>query len=362
MNHTDSVGSSVSAFSNDSINSINPINSVNSVNSVNSINSDHDAINNVSKSENYSFHVNVTVNDYEKQNTYILSNYDYSNEFKGFKNKELLLNFTVFDENGITVKNGTKVSVYIFSKEYNSMINSNGKVTIPITIDTIGTFAFEVRYIGNDYYENSRNFTYISIIDKEFESDVNNSENVSLTNNFDYNVISKFNLTENNLVKNNLSKSNLSKSNLDIITFKNFIYNGISKKLTFIVPKIEGSKGSHIEVSIYAFFDDGSLPNMDLTVIFNGIKIPVHCINGLIKFNITLPNYVGIYSLDVLFNSSVSNVNNNSVINKSNVNKDLNNLDSSNNYYNGINMDKTSNPVFLLIIIIFSLFISYKKS
>ena len=340
--------------------------------------------------DEYHFNLNVTVEDIVKEKTYISSNYSSATKFIGIKNKELLLNFTVYDENNQPVKNGTKVAVYVFSKEYNSTI-INGKSTIPITINSTGDFAFELRYYGNEYYKNSRNFTYISIYDEEFESEINNE--IVPNDELNYN-----NSTNNSMSSNstNNTNSNINQSeDYDIITFDNYSYQGTKKNLSFKIPKIVGKVNQSLEIPIQASFDDKSIPNLILTINFNNKKEIVYIVNGSGKLNLALPNTKGNYNLFVSFNStnqnnSTNNSSNSSEIeseiakdsysnnknyyddnknnkninyfneNYSNKNKNIND-NINDNINNNISMSKTSNPIFLLILSSLFLVIYRKK-
>lgn len=336
--------------------------------------------------EEYHFNLNVTVEGIVKEKTYISSNYSSATKFIGIKNKELLLNFTVYDENYQPVKNGTKVAVYVFSKEYNSTI-INGKSTIPVTINSTGDFAFEIRYYGNEYYKNSRNFTYISIYDEEFESEINNE--IVPNDELNYN-----NSTNNSISSNstNNTNSNINQSeDYDIITFDNYSYQGTKKNLSFKIPKIVGKVNQSLEIPIQASFDDKSIPNLILTINFNNKKEIVSIINGSGKLNLVLPNIKGNYNLFVSFNSTNQNNSTNNSSNSSEIeseiakdsysdnknsyddnknNKNINyfnenysnkNKNINNNINNKISMSKTSNPIFLLILSSLFLVIYRKK-
>lgn len=336
--------------------------------------------------EEYHFNLNVTVEGIVKEKTYISSNYSSATKFIGIKNKELLLNFTVYDENYQPVKNGTKVAVYVFSKEYNSTI-INGKSTIPITINLTGDFAFEIRYYGNKYYKNSRNFTYISIYDEEFESEINNE--IVPNNELNYN-----DSTNNSISSNSTNNTNFNinqSEDYDIITFDNYLYQGTKKNLSFKIPKIVGKVNQSLEIPIQASFDDKSIPNLILTINFNNKKEIVSIINGSGKLNLVLPNIKGNYNLFVSFNSTNQNNSTNNSSNSSEIeseiakdsysdnknsyddnknNKNINyfnenysnkNKNINNNINNKISMSKTSNPIFLLILSSLFLVIYRKK-
>lgn len=371
------------------------------VNLTDNINNLNDNVNltddfNIYTNESYEYHfnVNVTVEDLEKEKTYICSNYPFENnsynyslfensyynysatKFIGIKNKELLLQFIVYDENNDLVKNGTKVAVYVFSKEYNSTI-INGKATIPITINSTGDFAFELRYYGNEFYENCRNFTYISIYDEEYESEINNE--IVLNYDLDYD-----NSTDN--ISSNINQN----EDYNIITFDNYLSQGTKKNLSFKIPKIIGKVNQSIEIPIQASLDDESVPNLSLTINFNNRKEIVSIVNGSGKLNLILPNNKGIYNLSFSFNSTdKNNSSQNSSSNSSEIeseiaensyfddeyygydNKNRNSERYINNSINNpfkntinknyINMSKTSNPIFLLIISLLFLVISRKK-
>ena len=336
----------------------------------------------------YHFNLNVTVEGIVKEKTYISSNYSSATKFIGIKNKELLLNFTVYDENNQPVKNGTKVAVYVFSKEYNSTI-INGKSTIPITINSTGDFAFELRYYGNEYYKNSRNFTYISIYDEEFESEIKNEIVPSDELNYNNNSTSS-NSTNNSLSSNstNNTNSNINQSeDYDIITFDNYLYCGTKKNLSFKIPKIVGKVNQFIEIPIQASFDDKCIPNLILTINFNNKKEIVSIVNGSGNLKLTLPNIKGNYNLFVSFNSTNQNNSTNNSSNSSEIESEIakDSYSDNKNYYdddknnkninyfnenysnknkninNKISMSKTSNPIFLLILSSLFLVIYRKK-
>lgn len=342
--------------------------------------------NDTNEIEEYHFNLNVTVEGIVKEKTYISSNYSSATKFIGIKNKELLLNFTVYDENYQPVKNGTKVAVYVFSKEYNSTI-INGKSTIPITINSTGDFAFELRYYGNEYYKNSRNFTDISIYDGEFESEINNE--IVPNDELNYN-----DSTNNSISSNSTNNTNFNinqSEDYDIITFDNYLYQGTKKNLSFKIPKIVGKVNQSLEIPIQASFDDKSIPNLILTINFNNKKEIVSIINGSGKLNLVLPNIKGNYNLFVSFNSTNQNNSTNNSSNSSEIeseiakdsysnnknyyddnknNKNINyfnenysnkNKNINNNINNKISMSKTSNPIFLLILSSLFLVIYRKK-
>ncbi|MCQ2737082.1 MAG: hypothetical protein MJ224_00550, partial [archaeon] len=100
---------------------------------------------------------------FSKLHTYIIPNYNADNDyFEQYHGEDIILNFTVYDENNSTVKGGS-IIIWMDGNPYRVTVDSEGKASINWTVLGNGLYNYVIDYEGYGNYYDSFDFFDINI-------------------------------------------------------------------------------------------------------------------------------------------------------------------------------------------------------